>query len=294
VSIDGTPVTVALHTANTFNMIGASTAQRLNLPKKPVPGAATVNDGYGVITSYAEIDSLKVGSLTFKGPSALISSNPAFAGNVESLRDAVGSLGIDFFSGVDLELDLAAHKLRIFSQDHCAGVGAYWAKEYSVLSMKRDKVRALYFSMEVEGRQLDTVLSTGSVSSRINEDIAKNIYHFDRKSPGILKDPDQKGGESYYRAMELTSQGLSIMNARVTLAPDPGTGCLMAGNGKKESVHYENCWNRYPFLLGMEVLQRLHLYFSNKEKLLYYTINQARVPSAPADGDTAPTAEGRL
>jgi hypothetical protein len=41
---------------------------------------------------------------------------------------------------------------------------------------------------------------------------------------------------------------------------------------KPDAIGYENCFSRYPLMLGSEVLRRLHLFIATQQNQLYFTL----------------------
>ena len=77
--------------------------------------------------------------------------------------------------------------------------------------------------------------------------------------------------------MELTTNGLSVMNAQVNLRELRGTSCrFREQKGADKAAGYVNCYNIFPLQLGMNVLKNMHIYIATKENVLYFTAADAR------------------
>ncbi len=60
--------------------------------------------------------------------------------NGPDIEDFGGILGADMLRNVDLDLDFAAGKLNLVSQDHCSGNVVYWqAPAVAVVPMTLDR-----------------------------------------------------------------------------------------------------------------------------------------------------------
>jgi hypothetical protein len=106
------------------------------------------------------------------------------------------------------------------------------------------------------------------------------LYGFDEHSEDIETE-NEAGGRtrSHYRAMALTTPGLNVTNSRIELVPRP-EGCrLDIGWGRNATTQYSNCMGgEAPLHLGMNVLEKLHLYFATKEKVVYFSAADAAFP----------------
>jgi hypothetical protein len=186
------------------------------------------------------------------------------------------------FAAIDLEIDFPGRVMRLYSTDHCPGRVVHWTRNYDVVPMMNDELGQLYFPMELDGLKLRTTLATGLPHSVLASQVAKRLLNFDESSPNILTEPSGDGNApSYFRAMELSAEGLSIMNTRVRLRPVDKRCALVAPRNNKNAAYFEGCKNNYPLQLGMNVLSKLHIYLANKEKKLYFTADTAPLPTAP-------------
>jgi hypothetical protein len=104
------------------------------------------------------------------------------------------------------------------------------------------------------------------------------IFHFDEWSPGVEAERDPAGRVvSVYRAMSLTanSGALKVVNARIRLhGPRGGRGCPLTT--RDGAIGYtDSCLGMFPLRLGFNVLSKLRLYLSIKDKMLYFTDAEA-------------------
>jgi hypothetical protein len=183
----------------------------------------------------------------------------------------VGALGMDVFAHFDIEIDMAARKLNLYSQDHCPGKVVYWAKTYDAVPFRLGKLGEFYFPMELDGKKIEATLSSGNPVTTLNTDVTRRLFNFDDTSPGVESETDGAGRTiAHYRAMQLSAEGLSVVNANVRLIQRSGATCRISS--RFGSTGYEDeCMGIHPLNLGLNVLKKLHIYIATKEKVLYFT-----------------------
>lgn len=195
----------------------------------------------------------------------------------------IGVLGTQIFRLVDVELDLANRRMRLFKATECTDPPVYWGGEYTATRMLFDRVGAMHFVMELDGQKIDTGLLNGISTPSIDEGIAKRYFGFDSQSPGVIHEEGNGQQQSSYYAMSLTAAGLNVSNARVRIT-NPNTskcGFTTAGDAG-DSIQYSKCENTVPFALGSGLLQKLRIYIAAKQEKIYMTRSTPASPGNPA------------
>jgi clan AA aspartic protease (TIGR02281 family) len=203
-----------------------------------------------------------------------------------SIEEEGGVIGQNLLNQIDLEIDNAGKKISFFSQDHCPGVGVYWADEAVTLKVKKAPIEKQLGSRlkpkvdarnvidppaveaEVNGETVQLLFDTGATHTVIDFGLAQRRFGITKKTPGIL--PAGKiytaGGVALdaYRATlkTLTVSGISFENVPVYLAEFEGDGPHV--------------------LLGMSQLKHLRLYIAYKEGLIHVTAADATRAATPA------------
>jgi hypothetical protein len=260
VTLKGTHAFMILNTSSAFSTITASAASELALQVKTIASDMQMRAGAKSIQKVAWANGLVIGSVAFKSIDLLVISiidlNPFDT-------QVIGTLGMNAFSSVDVELDAANRKLNLYSQDHCPGHVVYWSKTYDSAPIRFGDMGEFYFPMELDGKKLETTLATGQSTTTLYTDVTRKLYNFDSRS----SDTDATGN---YRAMKLSGEGIDIINAHVQLIDLPATSsCTLSSRFNVAS--YDGCLGRHPLQLGRNVLTKLRLYIATKEKVLYFT-----------------------
>jgi hypothetical protein len=131
--------------------------------------------------------------------------------------------------------------------------------------------------MELNGRKLETLLASGETATYLPTDVTRQLYHFDKSSPEVEVEKNARGETlDVYRAMALTASdgSLTILRARILLFDPKGDSCRLAS--REGAIGYDDeCLGRFPLRLGTNVLSKLRLYLSIKDKMLYFTDAEA-------------------
>jgi hypothetical protein len=276
VTLDGSPFRMRLTLASAASIIFKSVVTARKLPTRPL-GTDAVTYGNTRLTETARVDGLALGNARYGRADLLVLAED---GAVPA-DDIIGNIGMDLLSSLDIELDLAHRKLNLFSQDHCPGDVVYWSATYNTAPMRRGEIGNVYFPMELEGRRIDATLATSTPVTTLTTDVTERLYGFDEHSAGVETEVTRGGSVvRQYRAMELTSSGFSVMNARIQLLPKPASCSVTVGFGKDGEAAYDRgCLGGVPLRIGMNVLEQLHIYIATKEKTLYFTVQNPEPPN---------------
>ena len=265
VTLNGKRAGLMLRLDSIASLIDPVTAEEWSMPLRKVPG--DLHYGDLKIKQMAEYQDLTVGDMKYPKGFFLVAPEPLNIPTVDGLK-IVGSLSGSAFRGVDLELDLAHSKFKVFSQDHCPGQVVYWSKQYSSAPLLHTRLGAYFFPIELEGKKLYATISNSRAVTTLGTDVSRALYGFDKSSAGIEETHEADGTTYHYRAMNLTAAGVTMANARIRLV-DPVEDCPL--DKKKRDVARYRCDGYYPMFLGGDLLQQMRLYFATKEGKLYFT-----------------------
>lgn len=298
VTVESTQARMWLNTASSISVIWLPMAGKMGLTPKPLSTNATIEMGSQRITQYAVAKPFMLGSARLDSAEFLLPQNFEKAWSPQTdANPIVGAIGMDFFSKIDFELDFKNRKLNLYSQDHCPG-GAivYWADSAAPVPMRRGKLGNEYFPLELEGKKVQATLSTGSPSSVLSAEAATRLYGFTEQSAQV--EQGFQGTIEHYRMMSFTTPGLSVSNSKIFLGA-ARLHCTFQPSGKPDGAAQYGGDNtclgsEAPLFVGMNVLEKLHLYFATKENVLYVTTAEAHRESGesgvplPAAASAAP------
>jgi hypothetical protein len=275
ITIQDSPAFMILDTANAYSVITDRSVGRLGVKIDQKLLHSGVRIGATPIERFATVKGFSLGNVTFPKIDFLLIWNESIIGVVPGSERAIGTLGMNVFENVDVELDVANRKLNLFSQDHCQGHAVYWTSHYDSVPIRLGALGEFYFPMTLDGRKLETTLATANPMTTLSTDVTKKIYNFDSQSPDIETETDSEGRTtSHYRAMKMSGEGIDILNARVQLInPPANSSCNVSTN--HGAVSYDGCLGPHPLKLGRNILTKLRIYIATKEKVLYFTPSTA-------------------
>ena len=273
VSIDDHPVKLLLDTGATFSLLDRGFVEQAGLTLFDTRTLGYGLTGHG-ISQATRVSTLKLGNY--------VSRNGDFAvGNGTGGRDGVvGLFGADYLSNYDVEIDLAAHRLVLYSQDHCSGNVVYWAKEYFRLPLSLTPGKRLDADIEINGKPLRALIDTGASRDALRLAVARRLFDIDpdaegvqhRKAQGI--DGTVDGFNHVFES--LTFGDITLHNTNIAIEDiDAAKGALNKGTHLSGRIDQED------MLIGMTLLHKLHLFIAYSEPALYFTVAEA--PKAAAN-----------
>jgi hypothetical protein len=180
-----------------------------------------------------------------------------------------GILSAEFFTKYDIDLNFGAHRLNMFSSDHCKGQVLYWrAPGLATLPFRYQNGR-ITVRVTVDGREMDAAIDTGSLRSEMQFDDVDSLYYLNSKSAGVMREDD---GHLGYNFSVLSFGSVSIYHPHLTLTHSalmrganagPQTGTLLRNIGQT---------SMQPALtIGTDLLKMLHVYIAFNERMIYIT-----------------------
>lgn len=267
VTVHGEERRVMFTTASAVNIMTEDLARQLGLPSHLLPSNADIELGGRRVLRSVKLDSIEVGKVNFANVELAL----APAAYAQQLPKGVGAvLGISLFNSVDIELDLHNGKIALYSEQNCSGKGAYWTRQAVTLPLHWGSSDTLYFPVELDGKRVEATFSTQSSTSTLEEVVSRKVYGLDEDSPGWQTRLDPVTFRpAHYRAMRVTAGGVQVADPQVALAPS-SRGCKLAVDSLPDhAAGYLYCADRYPLVLGRDVLTQLHVYLAGPEGAVY-------------------------
>ncbi|MBV8976285.1 MAG: aspartyl protease family protein [Alphaproteobacteria bacterium] len=284
VSLNGKSFEFLVDTGGVYTATHDQIAKALNLEEVPVHG-----DIYGsagkISMAAANIASLKLGQVELKDFHIAIEKVLSPVGDKappspEADRIA-GFLAPDLLSLFDVELDFASKKMNLFSQDHCAGKVVYWTQgghaelPFRFMNGRIGGDPHIDLDMTLDGHTVETMLDTGSAGSWLMKKPAVQIFALDEHSPGVVASPYAAEGFPAFRKQfgSLSFGGLAVQNPLVDILPPLMEQAYRMSHSEKsrDDPIYGDNFRPEEFILGMNVLSKLHVYIAYKERKIYIT-----------------------
>ena len=247
--LEDTPQQMIIDTGAVQTAITEKIAAQFKLRRSSISQRYRMEDYYGQrIEQVAIIPSLQTGNLRATDVHAFIFPR-------ELSSHAAGVIGPDMLSHYEVELDFAAKKLNLFSQDHCPGQVVYWTRDpVAAVPIRIDDFGHIDLDVTLDGKTIPAHLDTGAPLSSMKLHNADSDFGLKPDSPGMQKREMPAGTIYFYQFKSLGVGGVTITNPTI----------YMSGGTEKLGEQ-----TKRDFLLGLRELEQLHVFISYKEKMLY-------------------------
>jgi len=198
VTLADQPTRLMVDTGGAWSLINEPLAERLGLKIKTLGAAIFFDSSGAAIDRYVVVPGMKLGDLSFSIP---IEFFVARLPQTKPLEEKGGTLGLNIFTHMDLEIDNAAKTVSLFTPSNCSGNDVvYWADEAVTLKYRVERSRAPtgtrlgrpknqitlpVVGAELEGEQVRVLFDTGSTVSSIDIDLARRRFGIGPGSPGV-------------------------------------------------------------------------------------------------------------
>ena len=185
-----------------------------------------------------------------------------------------GVLGLDLLSHFDLELDLKHGKLNLFSPDHCAGQGVYWAASAAVVPFERVALFGrVVLNAELDGKPVRLGLPGGSqFHTALSIGVLSTVFGIPANSPDLKPVAASNPPAFRYPFKSLSIGGVVLNNPAIDIYQQDGD--LLCGNKWVQSGA-KKCFGGVQVELGLDKIEMLRLFLSFREGLLYVTAADA-------------------
>jgi predicted aspartyl protease len=272
--VGGRTVHLLIDTGGVYSTIRKDIADALGLRAHDISSGMAMYSVSGTrLKTYAEMPDFKLGGIA-------LDKYPMLLRPVNGDGGIDGTLAPDFLSRFEVDLDFAGHKLNLFAVDHCPGKVVYWAKSYVEIPFKLDGVTHISVPVTLDGHEIVTTLDTGSGATLIYEGAARSLFDLSTSSAGMERVPSADDGDLVqyrYRFKALSLEGVAVNNPLVYILPDAATRSFRRDFDAKmdNDAIYGRKLDEPQLILGANVLSKLHLFISYKEKKLYLTAADA-------------------
>ncbi|HEX3755201.1 MAG TPA: retropepsin-like aspartic protease [Rhizomicrobium sp.] len=277
ISINGASINFLLDTGGVTTQIGRKVAEALKLPIRQ--GSFEMYDATGHISrDQVTVPELTIGRMKGKNATFPVAPDP----------DYDGILSMDYFRAYDIDVDFGTDRLNFFSHDHCPGHVIYWhAPAVAVLPITMHDGH-ITVPITLDDHQIMAIIDTGASMTSLRLDIAKRTYGLIPGTEGTSQNGYLNGDTSLptygHIFKQLALGDIIVSNPRVTVIPD-----AMNRNGDKSQQTGDRALQvrddivEPEAILGMNILQKLHIYFAFGEDRMYIT-----PASSPASGSAKP------
>jgi hypothetical protein len=284
VSIEGTQKSMALDTGAEMSAVDPQVASDLHLITHPILQGMAFNTGGAAFTQEAVLHSFDIGKMHAQDAKFLVWPSP-----LSDDGSVAGVFGADFMHHYDIDIDFGAHKLGIFSQDHCPGKVIYWpAPSVAVVPMRVVTSAHIIVPVTLDSHEFDAMLDTGGMT-HLSESAAKAVFGLVPNSPGMTEEANSglKTPVYRYKFKSIGLEGIAISNPTVYIWDDLEKYSMRQAPhlGSRLSDAGEQTAGMTDMILGASEFKNLHVYIAYREQKLY-------ISSASPAGGAPTTAAG--
>ncbi|MBI3677901.1 MAG: aspartyl protease family protein [Proteobacteria bacterium] len=271
ISINDTPRKFIIDTGSPYSELFDDVVKELDLTTGPIDSSIELYDVAGKVSKkYVMVPHLKVGPV--KGDNLAMVVMPRRSDNE---GDIAGILGPDILARFDLDFDFAGKKFNLISTEHCEGKVVYWTSSYSDVDF-RISLGNIYLPMTLDGKEIKAVLDTGSPDTLLSDGTGRRKFNLEENSPGmepVANATDADLVQFSYRFKSLSVGGLAVSNPLILILKDRAQESFDKRHLDKIDLDpiYADKLETQDLILGMNVLQKLHLYIAYKEHKIYVT-----------------------
>lgn len=170
VSINGTELKFLLSTGTTGTSLQAHVAEKLGLSHVDVAGVSYYGPHGELSTERTNVHEFNIGgNVAHDFGMLLIQEEPG------KPSDYDGILGAKFLWNFDLEVDLAAGKVNLFSKEHCPGKVLYWADSGLAAPFHKGIGDQADLRVLLNGKEFGAILESASPDTFISWRVAHDL-----------------------------------------------------------------------------------------------------------------------
>jgi len=188
-----------------------------------------------------------------------------------------GILSSNMLVNYDIDLDFPGNIMNYVSPDHCKGNVLYWkAEAVGVVPITLVDNTRITVKVTLEGQTFDAFIDTGATHSVMSDKVAKYFFHVPLAAPGdkpiekVNGDPTLTG--YLHTFSKLAFGGVEIDNPQIMILEDRMKRGGDYSQQTANRAYSNNADITLPKLvIGMSMLNDLHVYVSFAERRLYVT-----------------------
>ncbi len=272
ITLNGLEKKFVIDTGGGFSAVSQATVKQLGIPQ--YRSNYVTSNLYGEDSdSFVQVHEVILGNAKNSRVQLQVMGN---FGHPEDQVPFDGILATGMFLHDDIDFDFGAERVNFFSADHCEGRVVYWP--HQVLSVIPITLERSHLDVPVmlDGHPLRATIDTGAPYTSMILSRARTKLNFSPDAPSAGDVPKDVPDRQIYprRFSSLSFDGVTVQNPLVVIQP------LKFGGGKTDDAtlasraeHRDDEENRLSadMIIGMDILQHLHIYIAKRESRLYVT-----------------------
>lgn len=158
-AINGTPVAFIVDTGARASIIGRTSADALRLPVSFENHHVIIGIGGATFAPDATVDRLSLGDGAARNVTFITAGE---FGQQSGGLPVVGLFGGDFLANYDVELDLPAHRIGLYDEQHCGAHFRPWADAFYEQKFSLNNATEIDLDASLDGRAITLQLDSGA------------------------------------------------------------------------------------------------------------------------------------
>lgn len=270
-AVAGTPKRLLLELDSAFTKLDEKIAAELKLPLKGAPSGFYVADTVGRFVSIATAPDATLGPVVRKNFEFFIGPRRNYWGSAD------GVAGLNLLYGLDIELDLAHNRLGLFLPRPCA-FQVFWNADVAGDGpFKTEPTGNIHLAMTLDGKGVDVMLDTTEKQSFIPLTSARELFGIKMNDPALVPTAFRlTTGEPLFRYKFNALVGgdrVKVDDPEIYIYDNGSPPC----GGKRAGWDGDRpitCYGQADLRLGSGLLSKLHLFFSFKNKKVYFSLSE--------------------
>ena len=258
-----------IDTGSPLSAIDPQVAEELGLTSVPITGVELYTNGKE-IDRYARAKSIRLDHTEVTDLTLLLVPPQVLPSGVDGL------IGADILSIFDLDFDFGKKTLNLMSPKHCKGNVVYWTDAYTTVPFELSWSRHLFVPVMLDGKRMNALIDTGSARTSIRESSASRAFGLNQDSSGVERIqgmPTDSSLRFRYRFDSLSFEGVTVLHPLIYVHEDVNERTFSRKHRDKEQVDPATRVDleHADVVVGMNILESLHVYVSYDEQVLYIT-----------------------
>lgn len=279
ISIADTPRQFLFEFSSAYSKMDEAIADELKLRTKSLPRGMGVSDAGGAYKTIAIVPTLTLGLIKRQDVELLVGPHRSGWGPVAS-----GTVAMNLFYGLDVELDLGHDRLGLFLPRENCDFTPFWPSvEWGSGEFKVAPTGGVYVPMYLDDKKLVVTFNTTEKRSYMPFESARTLFGIEENDPRLVPAGFLVRGDAAYRFPFKTLSGGH--NVKVIAPEIYVVGNRQTCGGVRDQRHWDEPWTGKCFgggdlELGTNVLKKLHFFFASKDKQVYFTLSEP--PGTPS------------
>jgi predicted aspartyl protease len=273
VKLNGAERRFLVDTGSRSSAIARPTAELLGLTPWAIPGGERYVGGQ-LIDRAVTVAKLQLGVHTASNVNLMLMPT----GTLPDDQD--GLLGAGLLMNFDLDFDFANHTLNLFSPKHCKGRVVYWTQDYTIVPFRLSDGWHLSVPMTLDGKRVWAIVDTGASDTFLSESSARRLFGLDDPGAGP-RDPEAAAAAGYpvfsHPFLSLSFEGVEVKHPVIHAYPDLNQRAF--DRNHRDKTQYDPIsridLEQVDLIVGMNILQRLHVYVAYDEHAMYVSASGA-------------------